>query len=230
MASSGTYSFAPSNGELVLAAFERIQVRAPELRQEHMVTARREMNFLLASFANLQVNLWKVELFSTPLINGQQAYDVSPRVVLILDAWVRSVSGGASNDRYVTPISRTQWASFNNKTQPGQPTCYWFDRLIAPTLTPWPVQNQSGVSTLYYYAAVQMQDSNLYNGQTPDVPYVWLDAIVAGLAYRLSKTYAPALEDKRKIDAKEAWDIAAATNTENVNLSLAPPISNYYRR
>ena len=40
--SSGTYNFSPSNGELVLAAYERILIRAPSLRQEHMQSARRE--------------------------------------------------------------------------------------------------------------------------------------------------------------------------------------------
>lgn len=36
MTSSGTYVFGPSNGECVLAAFERVYIRAPELRQEHI--------------------------------------------------------------------------------------------------------------------------------------------------------------------------------------------------
>ena len=38
MTSSGTYAFSPSNGEIVLAAFERIQVRVPDIRQEHMAS------------------------------------------------------------------------------------------------------------------------------------------------------------------------------------------------
>lgn len=230
MASSGTYDFTISNGEAVLAAYERVQVFAPSIAQKHMVTARRETNLLLAEWANKQVNLWKVQLFSEPLINGTVSYSVLPRVMLILDAWVRTTSGGSTSDRYITPVSRTQYASFNNKALPGPPNCYWFDRLIAPVIYPWPIQNQSGVATLFYYAVVQMQDSNLQGGQTPDIPYSWLDAYVAGLAHRLSRTYAPAMEKLRKADAVEAWDIAATMNTETVNLNMAPPIGNYYRR
>ena len=60
MTSSGTYAFEPSNGELVLSAYERLQIYAPSLRQEHMAAARREFNFLFASWGNRQVNLWEV--------------------------------------------------------------------------------------------------------------------------------------------------------------------------
>jgi hypothetical protein len=230
MATSGTYDFTVTNGEAVLAAFERVRVFAPQLRQTHMVTARREMNLLLVEWANKQVNLWKVELLSVPMLAGIATYPVPARVVMILDAWIRLTSGGSMVDRFITPVSRTQYASYANKATPGQPTTYWFDRLIAPTITMWPVQNVSGVATLFYYAVSQMQDSNLQGGQTPDLPYLWLDAFVAGLAHRLSRTYAPDLEIKRKADAVEAWDIAATQNVEQVNLVIAPPIGNYYRR
>jgi hypothetical protein len=74
-----------------------------------------------------------------------------------------------------------------------------------------------------------MQDANLAGGETPDIPYLFLDAFIAGLAHRLSRSYAPDLEDKRKADAKEAWMVMAEQNTENVPLSLAPTIKTYYR-
>lgn len=42
MASSGTYAFNPSIGQCILSAYERIQIRAPSIRQEHMNTAKME--------------------------------------------------------------------------------------------------------------------------------------------------------------------------------------------
>src|SRR6478609_7696061 len=86
MTSSGIYAFSVSNGEVVLAAYERIKIFAPSIRVEHMMTARRELNFLLAEAANKQVNLWKVDKVSVPLINGQAEYAVDPRTVMFLDA------------------------------------------------------------------------------------------------------------------------------------------------
>jgi hypothetical protein len=227
MASSGTYDFSISNGEVVLAAFERIKIFPPMLLQHHMVTARRELNLLLAEAANRQVNLWKVDLVTTPLVSGTDTYAVDPRTVMILDAWVTTPQ---SNDLFITPMSRTEYASINNKTAPGRPTTFWFDRLISPTITLWPVPNQSGF-TLSYYRCTQMQDANLAGGETPDLPYLWLDWFVAGMAHRLSRPFSDReMEKMRKADAVEAWTIAATQNTENVPMTLAPMISGYYRR
>lgn len=231
MPSSGTYNFSVSNGEAVLAAFERVRVRAPSIRHEHMVTARRELNLMFVEWSNKQVNLFKVEQFSTALTAGTPSYSVAPRVVMILDAWISTGSGASQTDLYVTPMSRTEYASLAVKSTPGRPTSYWFDRLISPLVYPWPVPDSSGPYTLNYFACVQIQDANLQGGETPDVPYLWLDALVKGLAHRLAQCgYSPELEQARKQDAMEAWNVAAAQNVENVDVYLAPAISTYYRR
>lgn len=230
MASSGTYSFSPSNGELVLSAFERIQIRAPSIRQEHMLSARKELNFLMVQFSNLQPNLWEVELDTINLVQGTATYSIPSKVVMILDAY-RSLSTGTSSQTniYMTPISRTEFATYATPETQGPPTVYWLNRRINQTVTFYPTPDGSGPYVFNYYACVQMQDANLSSGETPDVPYLWLDALVAGLAHRLARIYAPPLEAIRKTDAKEAWDIAATQDVENVNLSIAPSFSGYYR-
>jgi hypothetical protein len=231
MASSGTYDFSISNGEVVLAAFERLKIFAPSIRNEHMQTARRELNFLLAEAANKQVNLWKVDEVSVALTAEQATYAVQPRTVMILDAWITQDSGNSEVDLYITPVSRTQYASFTSKSTPGRPTCYWFDRLISPTITLWPVPDQNATYTLTYYRCTQMEDANLTGGETPDIPYLWLDWFVAGLAHRLARTYSTLdVEKIRKADAMEAWTVAATQNTENAPITLSPTISTYYRR
>jgi hypothetical protein len=75
-----------------------------------------------------------------------------------------------------------------------------------------------------------MNDSNLTDAQTPDVPYRWMDCLVAGLAYRLARIYAPQSEQLSKADYDEAWRYAATQDTEPVPLMLAPNLSTYYRR
>lgn len=231
MTSSGTYDFSPSIGQCILAAFERIQLRAPEIRIEHMNTAKMESNLLMSRFSNLQPNLWKVEQIATTLVSGTATYDVPARVVMILDAWVRTNSGTANQtDRYITPVSRTEYASFANKATSGPPTTFWFNRQIAPTVTMWPVPDSAQTYILDYYACSQIQDTGLTGGQTPDLPYLWLDAYVAGLAHRFARVYKPELEQQRKADADEAWQIAATQNTEGVPISFAPMLGGYYRR
>ena len=235
MASSGTYGYSLSNGEAVLAAFERCQLRAPSIRQEHMVSARRELNGLFVEMSNRQVNLWKVELVSTTLVQGTTTYTVDPSVVMILDAY-RTLNNGQSNqtDIYITPISRTEYATYSAKNTQGPPIAYWFDRLIAPTITLWPVPDGGGPYTLNYYACQQQQDANLAGGETPDLPYRWLDVLVAGLAHRLARIYPPqgidpmAFLAARKADYDEAWRYAGEQDTEAVPIKIAPNIRSYY--
>lgn len=230
MASSGTYNFALTTGQSVIAAFRRCRVFAPSLRQEHMVAAREEMNLLFVEWSNKQVNLFKVEQTSVPLITGTATYSVPSKVVMLLDCWIsRNFGTSTQSDLYISPISRTEYATLSNKATPGQPSQFWFDRLISPTITLYPVPDSSGPYVLNYYSCVQMQDANLPGGETPDIPYRFLDAFVAGLSHRLSRIYAPDLEDKRKKDAIESWTTMATQDTENVSLSLAPTIRTYFR-
>lgn len=231
MTSSGTYSWSLSNGEAVLAAYERVGIRAPSIRQEHMLTARREINDLFVELSNRQVNLWKVEQLSVNLTVGVASYDIPARVVMILDAYI-SLNNGEANqtDRYIIPVSRTQYASFASKPTLGPPTTFWLDRLVSPTITLWPVPDSNGPYVFNYYACTQIQDAALTSGQTPDLPYRWLGVLVAGLARRFARIYAPQFEQSRKADYDEAWSYAATQDTENVPLVLAPQIGNYYRR
>jgi hypothetical protein len=236
MTSSGTYNYSLSNGEAVLAAFERVRIRLPTLRQEHMLTARREMNLLFVELSNRQVNLWKVEQLSVDMVSGTASYDIPGRVVMILDAYISLNNATTSQtDRYVTPISRTDYASYSQKFTSGPPNVYWFDRLIAPTITMWPVPDSNGPYVFNYYCCTQMQDAALRGGETPNLPYRWLDVLVTGLAKRLAKSYPPdgvdplAFEKARMDDYNEAWGFAATQDTENVPVSISPNIGSYYR-
>lgn len=234
--SSGTYDYTLSNGEAVLAAYERCRIRVPSIRQEHMLTARRELNLLFVELSNRQVNLWKVEQLSVDMVSGTASYDIPGRVVMILDAYISlNDSTTEQTDRYVTPISRTDYASYSQKFTTGPPNVYWFDRLISPTITMWPVPDSSGPYVFNYYCCSQMQDAALKGGETPDFPYRWLDVLVTGLAKRLAKSYPPegvdalAFEKARADDYNEAWNFAATQDTENVPVSIAPGIGAYYR-
>jgi hypothetical protein len=232
MTSSGTYNWSLSIGEGVLAAYERIQIRSPSLRAEHFTTATREINLLFAEWGNKQVNLWKVVQDQITLTAGVATISVPVTTVLILDATINTNQGSqfGQTNRYVTQFSRTEYASLSNPNAPGPPTQFWFDRLLSPNVTFWPVPDNNGPYTFNYWRVDRIQDANLANAETPDIPYLWLDAMVAGMAHRLARVYAPQLEAVRKSDAGEAWTVAAAQNIEVANVSLVPPLRRYYPR
>ncbi len=230
MTTSGTYDFNPSLGELTLYAYNMAGVRNTMLLQEHMQAAKMATNMMLASWANQGVNLWAVDLITTALVQGQTTYNVDPDTVMILDAYVQIDNGSSQPiDRIILPISRTEYASYPNKEQEGFTTTFWFDRLIAPTITLWPVPDGSSAQFLKYYRVRQIQDANYISGQTVEIPYLWLEAFADGLAYRLARIWNPQIAAALKGIADQSYDIAARQNVEQAQQYISPQISGYYR-
>lgn len=226
---SKLYDYNPSLGEMILEAFSRIGVRPSEITTQHMYQARHAANMVLSEWSNLQPQLWEVGLQSSPLLQGTATYSVAAETVMILDAYISTSLTGEEQDRYIIPISRTEYASYPNKETQGFPTVYWFDRLISPTVTLWPVPDGNGPYELNYYSVRQTQDAVTAGGKTIEIPYRFLDAFAAALAWRLSEKYAPQLETRMFEKMTRSWEIAAKQDTENVNFYIAPMLGGYYR-
>lgn len=234
MATSETYNFSPSLGELTMYAYNLCGIRPTALLQEHMQAARMAANMLCSRWSNQGVNLWTVDLVEVPLVQGQATYTVDDETVMVLDAYITIPQGMSNTDRIILPVSRTEYASYPNKEQQGFPTTYWFDRLMSPasgsqTITLWPVPDGGEATVLKYYRVKRIQDANFFNAQEPDVPYLWLEAFAYGLAARLAQIYAPSLVTILKPQADEAYQIAADQNTEYVSQYISPQISGYFR-
>jgi hypothetical protein len=230
MATSGTYTFNPSLGELTLYAYNLIGVRNTAVLQEHMEAARMASNMMLARWSNQGVNLWAVDLISVPLVQGQATYNVDANTVMILDAYMEIDNGSSQPiDRIILPISRTEYASYPNKEQQGFTTTYWFDRLLSPTVTLWPVPDGNSAQYLKYYRVRQLQDSNLQNGQQVEIPYLWMEAFAYGLAQRLAMVWKPEMVAVLKPIADESYMIAAEQNVEQAQQYISPQISGYFR-
>ena len=197
--------------------------------QEHMEAARMATNLMLARWSNQGVNLWAVDLISTALVEGQKTYNVDPSTVMILDAYMEITNSGQPIDRIIMPVSRTEYASYPNKDNQGFTTTYWFDRLLSPTITLWPVPDGSSAQFLKYYRVRQLQDANLQNGQQVEIPYLWMEAFAYGLALRLAQIWAPQMMVALKPMADESYQIAADQNTEYVQQYISPMISGYFR-
>jgi hypothetical protein len=148
----------------------------------------------------------------------------------MLDAYMEIDNGsGQPIDRVIMPISRTEYASYPNKEQQGFTTVFWFDRLISPTVTLWPVPDGYSAQYLKYYRVRQIQDANLQNGQNVEIPYLWLEAFAYGLASRLAVIWSPEKIQYLKPFADESYQIAAAQNVETAQQYISPTISGYFR-
>lgn len=230
MTTSGTTAFNPALGSIVAYAFSRCGVRRTALIQEHFEDARMAANMVLADFANRGVNLWKVALVSQALTQGVATYPVDPSTVVMLDAYVSIPNGinGGTTDRLILPVSRTEYASYTNKSQQGAVTTFWNDRLLAPTVTLYQVPDGTQ-PTLNYYVLRQIQDAAFTNGQTVDVPYLWLKAFADALSVELAAIWAPDRLAFLQPMADKSYAFAADTGIETAQQYISPTISGYFR-
>lgn len=225
---SGTQTFNPALGDITIQAFQMCGVRPSQLTPEHMTSALMAANMMQSTWGAKGVNLWQIAPTTVPLVQGTATYTIPGSVITMLDVYITVGTGTTATDRYIMPVSRTEYASQPNKLTQGFPTLYWFDRLLSPTITFWPVPDGNETS-FTYYAVSQIQDANLKNGSLVDIPYYFLEAFLFGLAFRLALVWNPALAAPYKALADEAWTNATTQNIENSMIYLSPTLAGYWR-
>jgi hypothetical protein len=133
-------------------------------------------------------------------------------------------------DRFLTPISRTDWAAIPSKQSTAEwPTSYWLDRLATQRLHLWPVPQVSAPQQLRYYRMRQIQDANPEGTETPEIPYRFEEALCSELAVALAVKWKPEAVQLLQGLAKEAWAEAAQEDRERVTLNISPQLGSYYR-
>lgn len=223
MTTSGTAVFNLDLSELIEEAFERV---GSELRTGYdLRTARRSLNLLFADWANRGINMWTIEQGSIPLVPGTATYDLPADTVDLLEHTIRTNPGSASNqaDLTITRISVSTYATIPNKLQQARPIQLYIDRQLTPTVTVWPVPDNSQAYTLVYWRLRRIQDAG--DGvNTMDVPFRFVPCLVAGLAYYLAMKVPGAMDRlpvlKEQYD--EAWYLASTEDREKATDRLVP--------
>lgn len=230
MTSTSTYGFNPAASSLMLVAYGRCGIRRTEVTMQHLADADVEANLVQVELSSRQPNLWRSELYTQALTEGDGSYDLPARMIAIQACYLTSTeSGGTSVDRVLYPYSTVEYAAIPDKATEGPPVAFWYNRQITPTVTLWPVPDGEQTYTLNFRILSQIQDVSLANGLTLDMPYRFLDVFVAKLAHRLSRIYAPDKEVLRKQDAEEAWVVAAIEDQERVPLFIGGSFGAYWR-
>ena len=225
MATSGTANFDLDLNEIVEECFERC---GSEMRTGYdLRTARRSLNLLLTDWANRGVNLWTLEQGSQVLTPGTETYTLPADTVDLLEHVIRTGSGNVSTqtDLTITRISVSTYSSIPNKLQQARPIQIWINRqAAAPQFTVWPTPDNSQTYTLVYWRLRRMQDAGAGGTYTQDIPFRFLNALVAGLAYYLSMKIPGAMERmpmlKQQYD--EAWELASTEDREKAAVRFVP--------
>lgn len=224
MATSGTTAFNLDLVELLEEAFERA---GSEMRTGYdLKTARRSLNILFADWANKGINMWTIEQGSIPLVPGTATYNLPSDTVDLLEHVIRTGAGNSATqaDLTITRISVSTYATLPNKLTQARPIQVWIDRLApTPTVTMWPVPDNSQTYTFVYWRLRRIQDAG--NGvNTMDVPFRFIPCMVAGLAYYLALKLPNAMDRlpilKQQYD--EAWDFASSEDREKAAVRWIP--------
>ena len=224
MSVSGTTTFNMDLTELVEEAFERC---GAELRSGYdLRTARRSLNLLFADWANRGINMWTFEQGTIPLVAGTATYDLPSDTVDLMEHVIRTGAGSASTqaDLNITRISVSTYATIPNKLQQARPIQVWVERLQpTPRITVWPVPDNTTTYTFVYWRLRRIDDAG-GGVNTMDVPFRFLNAMVAGLAYYLALKLpnGPQRLEVLKAQYDEAWDLASSEDREKAAVRFVP--------
>jgi hypothetical protein len=224
MATSGTTAFNLDLTEIVEEAFERA---GSEMRTGYdLRTARRSLNLLFADWANRGLNMWTFEQGTIALVPGTATYNLPADTVDLMEHVIRTGAGSASTqaDLTITRISVSTYATIPNKLQQARPIQVWIERRQEiPTITVWPVPDNSQVYTFVYWRLKRIDDAGT-GIDTMDVPFRFLPCMVAGLAYYLALKVPNGAERlpvlKQQYD--EAWDLASTEDREKASVRFVP--------
>jgi hypothetical protein len=224
MTVSGTTAFNMDLTEVVEEAFERV---GAEMRTGYdLRTARRSLNLLFADWANRGVNMWTFEQGTIPLVAGTATYDLPADTVDLLEHVIRTGAGSASTqaDLNITRISVSTYATIPNKLQQARPIQVWIERRqSAPRITVWPVPDNTTTYNFVYWRLRRIDDAG-GGVNTMDVPFRFLNAMVAGLAYYLALKVPGGMDRVGLLKAQydEAWELASSEDREKAAVRFVP--------
>ena len=225
MTTSGTTTFDLDLNECVEEAFERC---GSELRSGYdLRTARRSLNLMFTDWANRGVNLWTIGSGTINLTQGTNTYPLPADTVDLLEHVIRTGAGNVSTqvDLTITRISVSTYSSIPNKLQQARPIQVWVNRQEPiPQITVWPTPDQTGVYQFVYWYLKRIQDAGAGGTYTQNVPFRFLNALVAGLAYYLAMKIPGAIERmpmlKQQYD--EAWELASTEDRDKSAVRFVP--------
>ena len=224
MTTSGTASFNPQLTEIIQEAYDRAGVIMRSGYEYR--SARRSIDLMMQEWANRGINLWTVEEGSQLLTPGTATYTLPADTVDLIDHVIRTSPGNVASqaDLTINRMSVSNYSTIPNKLSTGRPIRIYVDRQITPKFTVWPVPDASQQYTLVYWRLRRIQDAGSPGTNTMDMPFRFMPALVAGLAYNLAmkspgaEARVPAL----KAVYEEQFQLAADEDRSRASVRFLP--------
>ena len=241
MTTTGTATFNLDLNDLVEEAFERA---GSELRTGYdLRTARRSLNLLTIEWANRGINLWTIEQGQITLTTGVGVYPLPVDTIDLLDQVIRTNAGSASNqtDINISRISESTYSTIPNKLTQGRPIQVWINRqsgattptgVNAPTINIWPTPNAPDNQYMFVYWRLRRINDAGDGSNTQDIPFRFLPAMVAGLAYYLSVKIQGTDPNRvmgLKADYEQQFQLASEEDRDKSSIRWVPRNMSYTR-
>lgn len=178
-------------------------------------TARRSLELLSIEWANRGLNLWTVEGPDAIVLQpGVPEYTLPDDTVDIIEHivrtwWTNPPTPGTARWRAALGMTRTsdpddndplynftdlpmdrmtlpEYAAIPNKFAPGRPTILNMRRQISPFFRIWMVPPSTPTYHLLYWRLRRMQSVGSGGTGMPEIPWRFIPAMIAGLAYYLA--------------------------------------------
>lgn len=196
MAVSATHSFNPQLVDQIDEAFERCGIDPADLKGRHIRSAIRSANLTLTDWQNFGYSEYQLVFATHDVTQGVETFTLPAGGYDIFHATIKRDDG----EREVYPISRSDYNALHRKITQGQPDRYFVDRSTfvgadpASTVTLYQTPDRTGDQIRYWYMRKQFDAGDPQN--TLDMSPAFYEAFACGLAYHLSRKFAPDRQER----------------------------------
>lgn len=214
-------SFALTSDQLVIAALRKLAVlgdgQTPSTTQ--LSTGTQALNVMLKALESKGMPLWAITEVDVPL-TATRVYSVNPAPLKVIQA----LRVNSSTSVELEQKTHNDFNLLGGITDVGEPTSFWYD-VNGGILHVYPTPDAASIAGITVRLVTQRQFNDMNSGtDTLDFPQYWQEAIIYGLAQRLSPEYGIPLSDRQMIatEAKMFLDEALSFGTEEGSMYIQP--------
>jgi|SRR5215813_4660201 len=149
-------------------------------------SARRSLELLSIEWGNRGLNLWTVEQGTEVLLPGTAEYFLPDDTIDLIEHNLRGYDmAGLAHDYPLARMSISEYMAIPVKDSQGRPTIIHIRRRIQPSFVLWQTPDRAGYSVVYSRLR-RMASVGAGGTGSPELPFRFVPAMIAGLAYYLA--------------------------------------------
>lgn len=232
MTTSNVTTFSMTGDQIVNSAMRKLGVlgEGASANSTQLSTGMEALNVMLKTFMTDGMPLWATSEYSlTPSASLTYTFGVGQTINIPAPLKVSQVflkRNDLSNTQPLEQRTRYDYNLLSSFDTNGVPTCYWYEPLNQTgVLHIWPQPDSDTIANQKIIVVYQRPFFDQVTGSdTLDFPQWWHEAIIFGLAWRLSMEYGLPLADRQaaKADAEFFHTNALSFGTEEGSLYFMP--------